>query len=68
MTSVSITHRRSDLKTLIDVNGKRLERVLSYSLTHDARNHPVVEIIQHDDNLCEFSRTFVPTTLVLRTV
>lgn len=68
MTSVSITHRRSDKITLIDVDGRRLERVVSYCLSQEACHHPVVEIVQHDEQRQEFSRTFVPTTLVLRTV
>lgn len=69
MTSVSITHSRSKRTTMIDVDNKRLERVLSYSLTQERElTHPVVEVIAHDEHQQEYSRTFVPTILVLRTI
>lgn len=69
MTSVSITHKRSSCVTLIDVDNKRLLRVLSYSLSQDARTaHPVVEVVQHDDFGEEITRIFVPTVFVLRTI
>lgn len=69
MTSVSITHKRSNCVTLIDVDNKRLLRVISYSLSQDARMaHPVVEVVQHDEFGEEITRTFVPTVFVLRTI
>lgn len=73
MTSVSITQHK-DGRAYVEVDGKRLELVLSLTLTlAGGQRYPVVEIVQHDgtiagDYLREFSRTFVPTELTLRTV
>ena len=65
MTSVLITCKPDGTK-FVDVDGKRLERVVSLSL-EVTRDRPTVEIIQHDENFNEFSHAFVPTAFELRT-
>ena len=48
MTSVSITQHK-DGRAFVEVDGKRLARVMSVTLTLAAgQRHPVVEIIQED--------------------
>ena len=68
MTSVSITQHK-DGRTYVEVDGKRLERVLSLTLElHGGWMRPVIEIIQHDKAGAESTRIFSPKQLVLRTV